>query len=696
MSPEQAAGKAADRRADIWSFGAVLYEMLSGSQAFPGESVSDTLASVLKLEPDWNALPASTPRPILELLRRCLTKDRKRRLQAIGEARIVLESSPQDEPAPHAEAGRVPSQIGWAAAAVLLIALSALAFVHFRVRPAPEPTLRYAIAVPENGNVHSFAISPDGRSVAIAVIANGKQQLWLRPLNALQPRLLPTTEDAAYPFWSPDSRYIGFFAQGKLKKIAAGGGPSQSICEADSARGASWSRDDVILFAHTGTVKAAIQRVPAAGGVPTDVDVGPGHRYPVFLPDGRRFLYYGFQRNTGDGLYVRSLDGDESRRLMADSSASVFAPASPGSHAGHLLFIRENNLMAIPFDAETAQAAGAVFPVAEGVSTSLANAGYAPVSVSENGVLVYSTGQTGGGTNQVAQYDRGGKFLGIVSEPGGVFMPAISADEKVMAYTRGTGGNFDIWLRDLARGTDTRFTAGGLNFGSAWSPKGDRLVFTSGGGGFGGLNIKAVSGSGEADSLLTANNVRSDQWSRDGRFIVFTRRDPKTREDLWVLPMDEAPSSDRKPKLFLQTEFNESQGQLSPDSRWMAYTSNESGERNVYVRAFPSADNKRRVSTAGGEQPRWRGDGKELFYIAPDGKMTGVIMKATPAAGLEPGAPTPLFDSHLNVTGNAGNLVFQYDVTADGKRFVVVETAGGGKSPPTLTAVVNWSSELKK
>ncbi len=460
MSPEQAAGKVADRRADIWSFGAVLYEMLTGSQAFAGESVSETLASVLKLEPDWAALPHGTPRTIVELLRRCLTKDRARRLQAIGEARIALESGPKDEPAASAVIGGVASKLGWAAAAMLAIAFSTLAFVHFRAQPPPERTLRYALALPDNGTVHSFAISPDGRSVAIAVISNGIQQLWLRPLDALQARLLPTTEDAAYPFWSPDSRYIGFFAEGKLKKIAAGGGPAQSICDVRfGARGASWSREDVILFSQTGGGQG-MQRVSAAAGVPTEVAATKGaYRYPVFLPDGRRFLYTSIEpTQAGGGLYVRSLDGAENWRLIADSSAAVFAPAFPGARAGHVLFVRENNLMAMPFDADTAKASGEAFPVAEGVSTSLASAGYAPVTVSETGVLLYSTGQTGGGTNRIAQYDRSGKSLGLVSEPGAIFMPAFSPDEKVIAYSRGTGGNFDIWFRDLARGTDTRFT----------------------------------------------------------------------------------------------------------------------------------------------------------------------------------------------------------------------------------------------
>ena len=705
MAPEQAAGAKVDRRADIWSFGAVLYEMLSGKRAFGGDSVADTLATVMKVEPDWTALPQDISPSIQTLVRRCLTKDRKQRLQAIGEARIVLENPPRDETVSSTPiTARLGSRFGWITAVVFALAFGAVAFIQFRQQPPIERTLRYTIAAPENSFVHSFAISPDGRLVVIAAAINGKQQLWLRPLDALQAQPMPTTEDATYPFWSPDNRYIGFFAQGKLKKIAASGGPAQSLCDAAAARGGSWNREEVIVFSQSGNGAQGIQRVAAAGGVPADAVKTKGvFRYPVYLPDGRRFLYTDIHSSETSGIYVSSLDGADNRRILADRSAVVFAPSSPGSRAGHLLFVRENNLMALPFDAATAQASGDVFPFIEGVGVSLANAGYAPITVSENAVLLYWVGNAAGGSNQLVWYDRTGMILGPVGGPGNMFSPAISSDEKVVAFTRGRvgAGGFDIWLRDLARATDTRFTAGGLNFGVSWSPKGDRLVFSSSGGGggaFGALYQKASNGSSSAE-LLLANSTRSDrseQWSRDGRFIVYTRTDRKTNLDVWVLPIGEA-STDRKPFAFLQTEFNESQGQLSPDSRWMAYTSDESGQREVYVRPFPSGDGRWKISTAGGEQPRWRGDGKELFYAAADGKITSVGLKVTP--GPKPSfaadIPVPLFDSRIVAPGTNVENLFQYDVTADGKRFLVVTTTVPSTVPP-LTVVVNWNAALKK
>ena len=294
-----------------------------------------------------------------------------------------------------------------------------------------------------------------------------------------------------------------------------------------------------------------------------------------------------------------------------------------------------------------------MFPVADGVSISQANVGYAPVTSSENGVLLYWAGNAAGGKNQMIWYDRTGKVLGAAGAPGVIFAPAISWDEKAVAFTANRGG-WGIWLRDLARATDTRFTAGGgVAIASSWSPKGDRLVFTlSGTGAFGTLYQKAASGSGQAELLFpTTNNDRSEQWSRDGRFIVFTRIAPKTNLDVWVTPIGESTSIERKPFTFLQTEFNEFQGQLSPDSRWMAYTSDESGQREVYVRSFPSGDLKSKISTTGGEQPRWRGDGNELFYAAADGKMTAVAVKAVagPKPSFEPSVPVQLFDSHMCV-----------------------------------------------
>ena len=703
MSPEQASGKVADRRSDIWSFGAVVYEMLSGKQAFAGESVSETLASVIKAEPDWSVLPRDALVSILKLVRRCLTKDRKQRLQAIGEARIVLENPQRDEPAAIPPViARLMSRLGWVSAALLGIALTALAFIHYREQPAIEGTQRYAIVLPENSTVHSFAISPDGRYIALAATVNGKLQLWLRPLDVLQAQPMPTTEDATYPFWSPDSRYIGFFAQGRLKKIAAGGGPAQSICDATGARGGSWNRENVILFYRASNSGQGIQRVEATGGAAVDIFKRQGpFRYPVFLPDGSHFLYTDIRQSEA-GIYVSSLDGVEKRRLLPDRSGAVFAPLSPRDHAGYLLFVRENNLMAQRFDSATMQTSGDVIPVAESVSISLANVGYAPVTVSENGVLLYWTGSAAGGTNQMLWYDRTGKVLGPEGAPNVIVDPAISPDERVVAFTANRGNSWDIWLRDLGRATDARLTLGGaVSIAASWSPKGDSVVFTSSGtGAFGALYRKATSGSSQAELLLptTTYSDRSEQWSRDGRFVTYTRINPETNLDVWVLPLIEATSSDRKPLAFLQTKFNESQGQLSPDSHWMAYTSDESGQREVYVRPFPPGDGWWRISTAGGAQPRWRGDGKELFYAAANGKMTAVPVKALLGSkpSFEPGVPIPLFDSHMLSPGTTINDTFQYDVTADGKRFLVVTNGDGTASSPPLTMWVNWTAGLKR
>jgi eukaryotic-like serine/threonine-protein kinase len=704
MSPEQARGRVADRRSDIWSFGAVLYETLSGKQAFGGESASDILASVLKVEPDWSALPHDAPAWILNLVRRCLTKDRKRRLQAIGEARIVLEDTPEEKLTAPPTANLLLLRLGWISSGLFAVALIVFGFINFRSQATGERTLRYTIEPPGKGAVHSFAISPDGNYVALAALVNGKQQLWLRPLDALEAEAMPTTEDATYPFWSPDSHYIGFFAQGKLKKVAATGGVAQSLCDAKNARGGSWNRDEVIVFSQSGGSGEGIQRVPAAGGVPTNVFKSGVFRYPAFLPDGRHFLYTDIQPSENTGIHVSSLNGADNRRVLPDRSGAIFVPLFPGSPAGHLLFVRGNSLMALPFDANTAKVSGEAFPIAEGVSVSASNAGYAPVSSSELGVLLYSSGTTAGGTNQMAWYDRSGKLLGPFDAPSSLlFSPAISPDEKSVAFAYTayqTRAGVDIWLRDLVRGTDTRFTAGGQNFAPLWSPTGDRIAFLSrvfvndGKSGF-GLYNKSASGSGPAERLIDLGQSPGvSQWSRDGRFIVYSDTGEKSQLDLWILPVSE---SERKPIRFLQTEFNEFLGQLSPDSRWMAYTSDESGRPEVYVRPFPPSDGKWKISTAGGEQPRWRSDGKELFYVAADGKMVAAPVKPTvgPRLSFDVAVPEPLFESHITSSLARLNL-FQYDVTSDGKRFLVVTSGVLTSSSPPLTVVVNWNAGLKK
>lgn len=697
MSPEQAKGKPLDRRTDIWSFGAMLFEMVTATRPFVGEEIGDILAAVINQEPKYDAVPARL-RPAIE---RCLRKEPRKRWYSMEDVRFALE-----EPAPvesplfdgHGSVKHARFGVGWiAAAAVFALIAAGVSFLHFRETPPVEHALRYTVAPPENGSVHSFAISPDGTLMVMAAAVNGKRQLWLRPLDALQWQPMPSTDDARYPFWSPDSRNIAFFADGKLRRIAAAGGPSQPICDATDGRGGSWNRDDIIVFGPTGGTATPIQRVPAAGGVSVAV-TKPGVRnlYPTFLPDGQRFLY----ATTGmteeqNGIYLASLDSKDTRRILPDASGFAFATPTSSNRNGQILFLREDNLMAQPFDPSRLEISGDVFPVAERIFLSNGN-NYAPVTVSSNSLLLYWSGASGGdGGSQMVWYDRTGKSPEPVG-PSSSVAPAISPDGKTIAFSkaavsRGGANPRDIWLRDLERGNERRLTTDiSNNIAPFWSKTGDRLVFRSNRGTPNDLYVRASSGSGQDElSLSTPNPKSPTQWSADGRFIVYSEGDPKTKSDISVLPMDQA---GQKPTPFLHSVFNEWHGQLSPDSHWMAYTSDVSGAREVYVQPFPVPDNEIRISLAGGEQPRWRADGKELYYLAADGKMTAVPI--TLPAGAKPtlkaGAPVALFDAHSSAVNQ---VYFNYDVTPDGKRFLV-STSGGTQattaSTPPLTVRLNW------
>jgi len=688
MPPEQAKGKSVDRRADIWSFGVVLYEMLTGARGYTGETAAETLAAVLKEDLDWSRLPPETPAHVRRLLRRCLEKDPKRRLRDIGEARIALE---EREPASAAApvAGPPPkARLPWAVAGALFLALAAMAWVHFREASPPERLLRYTLAAPDKAQVHTFAISPDGRQIAVAATLEGKRRLWVRPLEALEPRALPGTDDAQYPFWSPDSRFIGFFAEGKLKKIEVSGGPPQVLCDASNGRGGAWFHDGFIVFAPDPA--GGLQRVAAAGGVPGSVTkTKADHRFPVPLPDGQHFLYL-VSADTPDknGVYLRSLDGQENRRILSDESSVVPAPPAPGGRDGYLLFVRDATLMAQPFDFRTRQFAGDVFPFAEHVSFG-ANTSFAPATASANGVVVYQTSRAVA-LNQLAWFDRAGKPVGIVGPPSPHISFSLSPDGGTVAFERvnTTASTGDLWLHDLSRGTETRFTfQGPRNQTPVWSPDGTRIVFSTNRSGHYDLFQKLASGAGQEEAVLaTPYSKGAYQWSRDGRFLVYLEVSPKTKDDLWVLPV--TPGGDRKPIPFLQTEFNDLMGQLSPDSRWMAYTSDESGRREVYVRPFPAADGKWQISTDGGEQPRWRGDGKELYYVSGR-KIEAVDVKAPagPNPSLVVSAPAALFEENLDIS-IGGGVNYLYDVTRDGQRFLA-RIAPGSESESPLTVVVN-------
>ncbi|HTK74012.1 MAG TPA: protein kinase, partial [Gemmataceae bacterium] len=693
MSPEQAAGKPVDKRADIWSFGVVLWEMLTARKLFDGETVSHTLADVLRAAIDFDQVPRGVPVAIRHLLQRCLDRDVKRRLRDIGEARVQIESyltnsGPASQPAATASSASSLAIGASIAAAALLVALGALSLIYFRETPPAAPTTRFQVPPPEKATAVEYpTISPDGRRLAFVAIVAGKTLLWVRPLDSLGSQSLPGTEDAASPFWSPDSRFLAFFSRGKLKKIDVSGGPPLTLCSADGlARGGTWSGDGTILFE---AGPGPIRRVPAAGGAPAPVTtLNPAtevsHNWPQFLPDGRHFLYWLYTRDADreqSAVIIGSLDdkpnSTERRRLVAGDSMAVYS-------AGYVLFARDAVLMAQPFDAGRLQWRGEPFPVVQQVGQVVARNGWRAFSVSSDGTLAYLAGA--GPKTQLAWFDRTGTEVGRLGQPEDQLAPRLSPDEKRVAVARrGAQGQVDIWLLELARETSTRFISfqPAINSVPVWSPDGGRIVFNSNRDGAFDLFQKASSGAGTEQPLLKSKDSKlPTDWSSDGRSILYQTQHPKTGYDLWVLPLE----GDRKPVPVVQTEFNEMNGQFSPDNRWIAYQSDESTLSQIYVQAFPNSSGTVPVSTNGGSRPRWRRDGKELFYIGPDRKLMAVEVKAT-ATTFETGRPRELFQTRV---ANAF-VVPTYDVNADGQRFLINTALDEAEGPAPMTVVMNWA-----
>ena len=706
MSPEQARGRVVTKATDIFAFGSVLYELLTGKQAFQGEDVPDILAAVVRTEPDWSALPDATPPAIRTLLRRCLRKDRRQRLQDATDARIEIEDalkwiadggSTAAAPAPVVAQRKGflgNARLAWSAAAVLLIALAAGGFAYFRRAPEQPQAVRFFVSPPEGWSMASrpvsaaaggpapVVVSPDGRRIALVVVnAEARSQLWVRSLDALHAQALAGTEDASSPFWSPDSRYLGFFADGKLKKIDVSGGPPVTLCDAPTHLGGAWSRDGVIVFAPTSA--SGLQRVSAAGGVPTAATTlsegETSHRRPSFLPDGRHFLYSANPAGGRRPTYLASLDSSERKELLSPDSNNVLYSQ------GHLLFLRETTLMAQPFDVRRLELTGEAFPIAEEIQA-LGTWPNGVFSVSDNGVLAYQTGESVSGS-QLAWLDRTGKQISALGTPVAQTELALSPDGKrASVVIPDQAGRQDIWLYDLARGLRTRFTFDAANDNmSAWSPDGNRIVFRSNRKGHFDLYQRASGGAGTDEVLLEDNfDKRPVSWSADGRFILCESLGGPTGRDLFVLPL----SGDRKPIPFLTTQFYEGQGWFSPDGRWVTYVSNEYGQSEVYVAAFPGPGGKWQISTAGGQWPRWRRDGTEIFYLTPENTLMAAEANGK-GASFEVGAVKPLFDMRAAAGG------YRYDVSADGQRFLVNSLPAQSAAAP-ITVVLNWTAGLQK
>jgi Tol biopolymer transport system component/predicted Ser/Thr protein kinase len=686
MSPEQARGEQVDRRADIWAFGCVLYEMLTGRPAFSGETVTDILARVVTLDPDWTALPAYTPRGIRQVLKRCLRKDRKQRLHDICDARIEIEEAGMDAEASVASESTRGAWLAWTVAVVAVLVAAVLGAIHLREPGPPSPPeIRVEINTPATREPHHFAISSDGRQFVFVASGDGAQRLWLRPLDAATARPLAGTEGAEYPFWSPDSHSIGFFASGKLKRVDIGGGPPQSVTDAPTGRGGTWNRDGTILFAPTN--EGPLWRVSAVGGQPVQVTKldsprQASHRFPQFLQDGRHFLFFSQGNVEGQGIQLGSLDAGETQRLTpADTAGAYMEP-------GLLLFNQQGVLVARRLDVTHAALTGDPVTLADSVGyDSTFNLG--GFSVSPGGDVAYRAG--GLERRQLTWFDRTGKTVSVVAEPVNTsFNCELSPDGRRVAVYRNIQSNTDVWLIDVLRSTAQRATFdAAVDSQPVWSPDSTRIAFASNRKGTYNLYIKSTSGASADELLLESPHINLPMhWSPDGRLLLYTDSDPKTGWDLWALPI----TGDHKPVPVANTPFEERGGQFSPDGHWVAYQSNETGQFEIYVQPFPGPGYRSQVSRAGGTDPRWRHDGKELFFMSPDAKVMAATVQAS-GATFEAAVPVVLFQTRVATGGNF-NLKQQYDVSRDG-RFLINQTVEESTTTP-ITLILNWNHGSKK
>jgi eukaryotic-like serine/threonine-protein kinase len=690
MAPEQARGQNLDKRVDIWAFGVVVYQLLTGRMLFHEPTVSDTLAGVLRQNLDFGEAPTRFRR----LLHRCLERDPRRRLRDIGDARAELEQTPTATAVQSATASR---RLPWIVATVLGIAAVSIAAIQFHEAPPAALPVRFAVPPPDKGSRGPWlSFSPDGRYLAFTGSGeDGLSRLWLRSLDSLQSRALAGTEGTVTSFWSPDSRFVVFQSRGKLKKMDIAGGASQTLCDGVGVvLGGSWNSDGVILF---GSNSGVIMKVPSAGGAASPITrTEPSHQEgnhsdPIFLGDGRHFIYV--RRSSlaeYNGLYVGSLGVKPEQqsliRIQATDFSPAYAPPVAGA-TGHLLFLRDGTLMAQPFDERSLQTSGEPFPIAENVGTSITRGSF---TVSANGALAFDSG-TGGGT-RFNWFDRGGHLLGRVGDPGEYVDLALSPDDGRLAYSRPSPGATGIWLLDIARNANSRLTfqQDGAR-SAAWSPDGKYLAFASIR--QSGVYVKAVTGGGSAEPLIRSGPFKFvSHWSPDGRFLLYT--EAKNGLDILALA-DPLASGAHQPVPFADTGFNETHGQFSPDSRWVAYASDESGRYEICVRPFlPGGDRRGQslVSTGGGMQPRWRSDGKELFYLSPDRKLMAVNVQIEPTFQSE--TPHALFETSAQAYANS-SAVFRYDISKDGTRFLML-VPSTGVSSSSATVVLNWRAELKR
>ena len=705
MSPEQAKGRAADKRSDVWAFGCVLYEMLTGRRAFGGDDISDTLAAVLAREPNWGALRGDVPRSLRTLLERCLAKDVRQRFADMSVVQFLLEQ-PVD-PAPATAISTKPrwrERVAWLATASAGVAALALAFMHFsETKPEPPQTIRFTVAPPDNmtmatGISGSGVLSPDGTRIVFPVTpldGLGSVSLAVRAFDEESPRLISGTDGTIHPFWSPDSQLLAYLGGGKLQRIAVRGGAPQVICETPGLAGGSWNRDDVIVFSPS---NGPLLQVSARGGTPTPVTTlnaarhETSHRFPWFLPDGRHFLY--LATGATSSIRVGSLDQTVDLQVIESDTNAIYAN-------GYLLFIRQNTLLAQPFDVSNLRTAGDTVVVARDLTNAqTSNAGQ--FSASNTGLLAYR-GAAQGLPTQLLWVDRTGKTLEKLGDPTDQTEVRLSPDGKRLAVSvfDPVKGARDIWIHDLSRsGARTRFTFGaGDEWSVAWSPDSTRLAFNGNPDGVLDLFEKPVDGTGSEERLgqSIGNNRYVTDWT--GSTIVFNtgRTRSQTGNDIWILTRALGRAEDSKARALLNSSFNEFDAVVSRDGRWLAYTSDESGRDEVQVVPFSRpAGGKWVVSVNGGGWAQWSQDGRELFFVEGGGKrlMAATVDGRGDAFKIE--SVRPLFEARFRQENYLGYGTGDgFDVSPDGRRFLINVIGDTKPAPTPITVITNWPGVLK-
>jgi len=692
MSPEQARGKAVDKRTDIWAFGCVLYEMLAGRRAFPGETTTDSLAAILEREPDWSALPPSTPPHVQRLLRRCLDKDPKRRLRDIGDARADLDAVHAAAPAARS-ASPVLSPVRRFSSVSLVVALAgaaaALVWMSIRSAPARSRSVTFTFAAPNDTQLDASAPipSPDGARIALtARSTSGQRSVWVREIGSTAVRQIPDTEGVqGSPFWSPDARWIGFFAQGKVKKVSLAGGPALTICAIQNLLGATWNRDNVIVLAPVN--RTVLHKVSAAGGTPEPITTlnadrrENSHRWPQFLPDGRHFLFTArsdvIQNNL---IYVGSLDSKTITPLLPAQSNASYA-------AGYVLFAREGTLMAQRFDAASLTLSGEALAVASRISHSTASSQAAFAVSSDGTVLAYEAGVRA--LAALTWFDRQGRQIGTIGSENNFIDVRLAPGGKLAAVVvpDSDSGNRDVWLIDLRTGAMTRFTSNPANdWQMAWSPDGRRLAFASDRNGRSSIYVKSIDG-GDEELLLRLPDRGSfpKDWSRDGTVLTMNIDSPAGIPGMFAMRL----TGDRTPFSLSASTERENEAMLTQDGRWIAFESQQSGGNEVYIAPFPRGG-RRRVSADGGGKPRWKADDRELYYLSLDGAVMATPIRGT--SPIEPGTPVRLFRPCGGLPVAAG--AYAYDVAGDGSRFLTI-CASPASNPSTVTVSVDWTAAIK-